>query len=151
MALPLHTSAKLALLNPHISLRLAEGPYSPTSFSLSSKSYHRSRFTPTQIVSLTVLCVVLVLQFLRPWPAPIHSALWDPEEQEQEHIRLQSEAVCEILNIFAEPLPISRPYRMSLLEDARRVAQEFDYPAAEVNKGVKEFIRQMSRYPWLRT
>lgn len=36
---------------------------------------------------------------------------------------------------------------MTLLEDARRVAQEFDYPAAEVNKGVKEFIRQMSRLP----
>lgn len=31
------------------------------------------------------------------------------------------------------------------------MAQEFDYPAAEVIKVFKEFvIRQMSRYPWLR-
>lgn len=52
--------------------------------------------------------------------------------------------MCENLNIFAAPLPVSRPYRMALLEDARRVAQEFDYTAAEVNKGVKEFIREMS-------
>lgn len=57
--------------------------------------------------------------------------------------------MCENLNIFAEPLSVSRTYRMDLLEDARRVAQEFDYPAAEVNKGVKEFIREMSRFPWL--
>lgn len=32
---------------------------------------------------------------------------------------------------------------MSLLDEARRVAAEFEYPAEEVNKGVKEFIRQM--------
>ena len=32
---------------------------------------------------------------------------------------------------------------MSLLEEARRVATEFDYTKEDVNKGVKEFIRQM--------
>ncbi|KAL8716195.1 MAG: hypothetical protein Q9220_000100 [cf. Caloplaca sp. 1 TL-2023] len=32
---------------------------------------------------------------------------------------------------------------MALLNDARKVAQEFEYPAEEVNKGVKEFMRQM--------
>lgn len=32
---------------------------------------------------------------------------------------------------------------MSLLEEARRVAAEFDYTKQDVNKGVKEFIRQM--------
>lgn len=138
------TPAKLAFLNPHISPRLAEVPYSPPSFSLSSKSYHRSRFTPAQLVSLIVLCIVLVVQLLRPSAVPIYSTLWGPE---QENVRLQSEPVCENLNIFAEALPVSRTYRMSLLEDARRVAQEFDYPAAEVNKGVKEFIREMSWCP----
>ena len=44
-----------------------------------------------------------------------------------------------------EPLPTSRPYKMSLLEEARQVAAEFDYTAQDVNKGVKEFIRQMGR------
>lgn len=95
-------------------------------------------------VLVIVLLLLLLLQFLRPLPAPIYSALWDPD---QENVRLQSKAVCDNLNIFAESLPISRPYRMTLIEDARRVAQEFDYPAVEVNKGVKEFIRQMSRLP----
>ena len=32
---------------------------------------------------------------------------------------------------------------MSLMKEARRVAAEFGYPAEEVNKGVKEFIREM--------
>ncbi|MCJ1475536.1 glucokinase [Lambiella insularis] len=32
---------------------------------------------------------------------------------------------------------------MSLIKEAHRVAAEFDYPAEEVNKGVKEFIREM--------
>jgi hexokinase len=32
---------------------------------------------------------------------------------------------------------------MALAEEAKRIASEFDYPAEEVRKGVKEFIRQM--------
>lgn len=32
---------------------------------------------------------------------------------------------------------------MSLLQDAKRVAAEFEYDTAAVNKGVKEFIREM--------
>ncbi|KAI4192704.1 MAG: hypothetical protein LQ346_004196 [Caloplaca aetnensis] len=32
---------------------------------------------------------------------------------------------------------------MGLIEDARKVAEEFEYPGEKVNKGVKEFIRQM--------
>ena len=33
---------------------------------------------------------------------------------------------------------------MSLLAEAKRVAAEFDYPALEVVRGVKEFLKQMS-------
>ena len=32
---------------------------------------------------------------------------------------------------------------MSLHEQARRVAAEFEYSPEDINKGVKEFIRQM--------
>lgn len=46
-------------------------------------------------------------------------------------------------NIFSEPRAISRASGMSLLDEVRRVAAEFEYPPEEVNKGVKEFIRQM--------
>ncbi len=77
---------------------------------------------------------------------PIYSTLW---ETKQENFRPRSVGVCERSNVFTEPLPISHPYKMSLLEEARRVAGEFEYPAVEVNKGVKEFIRQMSWYPCL--
>lgn len=38
---------------------------------------------------------------------------------------------------------------MSLLEEVRRVAKEFEYPSEEVNKGVKEFIRQMGQMQWV--
>lgn len=40
---------------------------------------------------------------------------------------------------------------MSLLEEARKVAAEFEYSADDVNTGVKEFIRQMSLYTRKRT
>lgn len=30
-----------------------------------------------------------------------------------------------------------------LLDEATRIAREFDYPAAEVQRGVKEYIREM--------
>jgi hexokinase len=32
---------------------------------------------------------------------------------------------------------------MALHEEAKRMAAEFEYPPEEVNKGVKEFIREM--------
>ena len=35
---------------------------------------------------------------------------------------------------------------MALLESARRVAAEFEYPAEEVNKGVKAFLSQMGQH-----
>lgn len=31
----------------------------------------------------------------------------------------------------------------TVVEEARRIAKEFDYPANEVNRGVEEFRRQM--------
>ena len=65
----------------------------------------------------------------------------------RDHLRnsvsVDFEPVCPNAPIFLEPLPTSRPHKMSLIEEARRVAAEFDYPAEAVNKGVKEFIRQM--------
>jgi len=64
---------------------------------------------------------------------------------------LDSTAVCPNTHIFDEPLPFSRPNKMSLLEEAKKVAAEFKYPPEEVNKGVKEFIRQMSSYSMWRT
>ena len=36
-----------------------------------------------------------------------------------------------------------------MLDRVRRVAKEFEYPPEEVNKGVKEFIRQMGEAQWV--
>lgn len=77
--------------------------------------------------------------------------LWLPAEETGLHLEhrqrnnspLASKTVCANSNIFSEPAAFSPASRMSLLEEARRVAAEFDYPPDEVNKGVKEFIRQM--------
>lgn len=34
---------------------------------------------------------------------------------------------------------------MTLREAAQRIAAEFDYPAADVNRGVREFLKEMGR------
>ena len=46
-------------------------------------------------------------------------------------------------NFFSASFPVTREHKMSLLKEAQRVAAEFDYPAKELNKGVKEFMREM--------
>ncbi len=51
--------------------------------------------------------------------------------------------VCREEDLFSAPLPVSRPHKMALLEEARRVAGQFDYPPEELNNGVKAFIQQM--------
>ena len=52
--------------------------------------------------------------------------------------------ICREEDLFSNQLPISRPHKMALLEEAKRVAGQFDYPPDELNKGVKAFIQQMS-------
>lgn len=54
-----------------------------------------------------------------------------------------SAPICREEDIFSTPLPISRPHKMALLEEAKRVAGQFEYPPEELNKGVKAFIQQM--------
>ena len=63
-----------------------------------------------------------------------------------------AENVCPNLNIFGpanlftSDFPITRTHKMSLIQEAERVAAQFDYPAEAVNKGVKEFIREMGLF-----
>ena len=54
-----------------------------------------------------------------------------------------STPICREEDLFSTPLPITRPHKMALLEEATRVAGQFDYPPEELNKGVKAFIQQM--------
>lgn len=95
-----------------------------------------------QLVSCAFLVVVLIIQFIIPSHVNLGTVFRDSLRS---GIRLESPAICHNTPVFLEPLPTSRPYKMSLLEEARQVAAEFDYTAQDVNKGVKEFIRQMGR------
>jgi hexokinase len=36
---------------------------------------------------------------------------------------------------------------MTLVEETKRITAQFDYTDEDVNKGVKEFLRQMSMLP----
>jgi hypothetical protein len=64
-------------------------------------------------------------------------------------LKLVDQLICESPHPFSIEPPVSRPHKMSLLEEAKRVAAEFDYTDDEVRKGVKHFISQMSMLPLL--
>ena len=94
----------------------------------------------SQVVSLAFLAIVLVIQLIISSHVRIGTTFLEPGGSGPS---LGSVAVCSNTPVFQEPLPISRPHKMELLEQARRAAAEFDYSPEDVNKGVREFIRQM--------
>ena len=40
---------------------------------------------------------------------------------------------------------VSKPYNMSLISAAEKVAAEFEYPSKDLNDGVQEFMREMGK------
>lgn len=54
--------------------------------------------------------------------------------------------VCESPDPFPTATPISRPHKMALMAEVKRVAAEFEFSDEDVNKSVKEFIAEMSAY-----
>ena len=137
----------MASLNSHIP------PIFETSSSLPI-SYHSTElklskrpllhgFSFPQLFSFAFVFLLLLVQFFLPSPVHIGSIVPKPSHR---GAHPESPGVCQKTCLLDEPLPVSRPDKMSLLEEAKKVAAEFDYPTQEVNKGVKEFIRQMSVY-----
>jgi len=51
---------------------------------------------------------------------------------------------CESLHPFPTEALVSRPHKMALLQEAKRIAAEFEFSDEEVQKNVVEFISQMS-------
>lgn len=142
------TEAALASPNSHNPPILETSSSLPISCSsaelkLSSKRSLRPWLSTPQLISFLFLLLVLLVQIFLPSPVHIGSIIREPVSH---GVSVDSTAVCPNTHIFDEPLPVSRPKKMSLLEEARKVAAEFEYPPEEVNKGVKEFIRQMSSY-----
>lgn len=146
---PLNPSplAILALLKAHLAANFeVSSSLPPQNRSWVSRLLSRFielRFTTNQLLSFAVLVAAAVIQFL--WLPP--GQTYPPTESQIRNINfVPSKAVCAKSNIFSEPRAISRASGMSLLDEVRRVAAEFEYPPEEVNKGVKEFIRQMGSF-----
>ncbi|KAJ4194079.1 glucokinase, variant 2 [Fusarium falciforme] len=55
-----------------------------------------------------------------------------------------SESVCHIPSPFSTAPPTSRPVAMALADESNRVVQEFDFTNDDLNRHVKEFLRQMN-------
>ena len=99
---------------------------------------HRFHLSPAQLLSFLVVFVVLVVQ-LFTGPAPLA-----PEQQQPLKATPKADWFTPAnTNIFHQPQPVSHPHKMTLLQEAKRVAAEFDYSAEDVSNGVKAFIRQM--------
>lgn len=137
------TSAALAFLNSHFPPGLdswSSVPLAPSStdYQLSSKLSRQFRVTFTQAFSLAVLAIAVLVQLLRPSSFILQSTPLVSHPP--------TFSSCPNTNPLREALPICTRSKMGLIEDARRVAAEFEYPPDEVNRGVKAFIRQMGQY-----
>jgi hexokinase len=110
------------------------------------------RISPLQFLSAAVVLVVLVVQFWRPPtlspndPKSIRLNSFGDNVRRQETYfdQLEPGTQCKPKPVFPSYQQYSQaPTDMALAEETKRIAAEFDYPADEVRKGVKEFIKQM--------
>lgn len=113
--------------------------YPSAEFKLSPELSRRTRFTAAQLLSFAVLLVVFAIQVFRSPTVVLECSFGVSHFGE----KAQPPLVCRESNLFEAPLPVTRPHKMSLLEEAKRVAAEFEYPAEDLNRGVKAFIEQM--------
>lgn len=103
-----------------------------------------------RILSAVVVLLVLIVQF---WPTSTPSRLegthlnpfgHNVRKQEAYFDQLEPGTQCRPKSIFSSNIPFSQaPTNMALAEAAGQMAAEFDYPADEVQKGVREFIKEM--------
>ena len=115
--------------------------HSSADIKFSPKRLRRPYFTPPQLLSFVVLLLVLVTQLFKP-PTTLFEESSEKFYPVQELVQ-EAAPVCRAQNLFSAPLLTSRPHKMALLEEAKRMAREFDYPSDELNRGVKAFIEQM--------
>ena len=96
--------------------------------------------TYTRLVSFIVLLVVVVV--LRPQTV-VYSPKLSPTHKSLIEREPESIGFCLRTDLVLLKQPTSPARKMTLAEDAQRIAAEFDYPAIEVNKAVAEFQKQM--------
>lgn len=118
------------------------------------------RSTPSiYVLSVVVLVVLAGVQYftslrrlpLPPPPAPTNSVRkYSPfgdsvYRQEAYYEQLEPGTQCKPKNVFSDSLPTSlAPTNMALAQEVGRVAALFEYGKEDLNKGVKEYIRQMN-------
>ncbi|KAL9008860.1 MAG: hypothetical protein Q9173_006058 [Seirophora scorigena] len=110
-----------------------------TYYKLSSKLSRQSPITVTQAISVAVALFLLLVEVLRPST----TLLRFPRPKPSTSSSSSSSTTCPNESAVPSTFPTCTAYKMGLIEDARDVAREFEFSSADVNKGVKEFIRQM--------
>lgn len=108
-----------------------------------------SRLSPLHFFSALVLFLVIALQFLTPRESPFvysptitrHNLPIDFLRQSIDE-QTQPEQ-CPNFPVFYEKPGVCRPHKMALVQEAQRIAAQFDYPGEQVAKAVKHFITQM--------
>ena len=117
--------------------------YKASGLTFPTKRSRHPGITPAQLLSFGVLVLVLLIQFLKPAFLHIETS-WGPVNKTND--QLQTPLTCPNAAVFLDPLPTSRPHKMSELKGAKRLAGEFEYSAEDLNRGVKAFISQMGWY-----
>ena len=135
---------------PTISPEVAEPFFTKARVKL--KLSNLPRISNLHVLSAALLFVVLLFQLLGSRNIPAEFAFnqeFNPfgdsvRRQEAYYDQLEPGTQCRPKSIFDPELPYSKaPTNMALHEEAKRMAAEFDYPTDQVNRSVKEFIRQM--------
>ena len=121
-----------------------EKPASTTLGSALAKQKHqaksRLRISPTHLLPCVILLVFLVFQY---FPSPPYIHLRPTQRFKFAFDDRPVAPVCRNTHLPHQDLH-SLFSKMALQTEAQRIAAEFDYPAEDVNKGVKEFIKEMS-------
>lgn len=135
---------------PAVSPKVAETFFTRARVKL--KLSNLPRVSNLHVLSAALLFVVLLFQLLGSRNIPADFAFnqeFSPfgdsvRRQEAYYDQLEPGTQCRPKSIFDPELPYSKaPTNMALHEEAKRMAAEFDYPTDQVNRSVKEFIRQM--------
>ena len=110
---------------------------------LSSKLSRQPLLSGPHLFSFLLLLVVVLLQFFT-WPEHVPIPFPPREDGSASQLEVAFEhGHCLSDSIFAVDLPVCRPHKMALLEEAKTVAAEFDFSADDVRRNVKAFVDQM--------
>lgn len=92
------------------------------------------------------MVIALIVQFLFTDTPPLYSGSYHPYSPTSYSPRanVADQGTCESPHPFPTEAPISRPHKMSLLAEAKRVAAEFEYTDEDVRRGVAEFVAEMN-------